>query len=499
MGIEHDCPHCGKHLKIADKYAGQTGQCKGCGELIVVPSFVDPESTLESLSARLETARIDPDRPLPPRAVIAPESDEETSHAPRLGNRLRIVVVALVVPLAVAVIGLPLWARLSSPETNSNASKNGEVPTNTTPGARWTHPATGNQMIFVPRGYLKAREHCVGFATIGSEQNIFYAMNGLEFDMVSEEGFFASGFYMDRMEVSNQAYEKYVLATGAKPPSLWSHGKCPESLANCPVIVTLDEAREYAKWAKLDLPDSCDFRAALADKQGMYPWADDVPSMTIQGLVDVNNKSETPQVVKPCGANKEDVTPLGIVDIAGNAPEWLLGRLRYVSGAWSARLIEERDDAEGARNSKGDNLTNLQCLMGVVKSEDTLYCAAVNIKSMDARAGFRCVYYPRNIPFEQPKKNTENVKDTNEHISVFVKNALDCDVSVRLTSGEAFLLARGDSKTLHLLAGSYTIMAIRGDSSGRSTTFRKCLLPVYRSPFLNLTITWTIDEKAFTR
>jgi len=41
--IELDCPHCGKHLSIAEQYAGQTGSCQGCGGAITVPGgFVPP-------------------------------------------------------------------------------------------------------------------------------------------------------------------------------------------------------------------------------------------------------------------------------------------------------------------------------------------------------------------------------------------------------------------------------------------------------------------------
>ena len=35
--IELYCQHCGHHLKIPDKYAGQSGTCKNCGKQIVVP------------------------------------------------------------------------------------------------------------------------------------------------------------------------------------------------------------------------------------------------------------------------------------------------------------------------------------------------------------------------------------------------------------------------------------------------------------------------------
>lgn len=41
------CPSCGKILNIQDKYAGQTGQCKGCGNKISVPIPFPPVSESE--------------------------------------------------------------------------------------------------------------------------------------------------------------------------------------------------------------------------------------------------------------------------------------------------------------------------------------------------------------------------------------------------------------------------------------------------------------------
>lgn len=38
--IEYNCPHCNNLLKINQKYAGQSGQCKQCGKKITVPGAV---------------------------------------------------------------------------------------------------------------------------------------------------------------------------------------------------------------------------------------------------------------------------------------------------------------------------------------------------------------------------------------------------------------------------------------------------------------------------
>lgn len=43
--IVFSCPHCGKNLKVHDHLAGQTGTCKGCGELIQAPAAPVPAET----------------------------------------------------------------------------------------------------------------------------------------------------------------------------------------------------------------------------------------------------------------------------------------------------------------------------------------------------------------------------------------------------------------------------------------------------------------------
>jgi prepilin-type processing-associated H-X9-DG protein len=37
MPIAFTCPHCGRQTTVADQYAGQSGPCAGCGQLITIP------------------------------------------------------------------------------------------------------------------------------------------------------------------------------------------------------------------------------------------------------------------------------------------------------------------------------------------------------------------------------------------------------------------------------------------------------------------------------
>lgn len=37
MPIPFQCPHCGLQLQIAERYAGQTGPCRQCGQSVAIP------------------------------------------------------------------------------------------------------------------------------------------------------------------------------------------------------------------------------------------------------------------------------------------------------------------------------------------------------------------------------------------------------------------------------------------------------------------------------
>jgi len=41
MPISFICPHCGRHTDVAEKYAGQTGPCAGCGRPVAVPTLAE--------------------------------------------------------------------------------------------------------------------------------------------------------------------------------------------------------------------------------------------------------------------------------------------------------------------------------------------------------------------------------------------------------------------------------------------------------------------------
>ena len=51
MAISFTCPHCGKQTNVAEQYAGQTGPCGGCGQMITIPVVAVTAQTMAASAA----------------------------------------------------------------------------------------------------------------------------------------------------------------------------------------------------------------------------------------------------------------------------------------------------------------------------------------------------------------------------------------------------------------------------------------------------------------
>jgi gamma-glutamyl hercynylcysteine S-oxide synthase len=87
-------------------------------------------------------------------------------------------------------------------------------------------------------------------------------------------------FYIDKYPVTNEQYKKFVDATHYQPKDDlnylkdWKNGTYPDGDAKKPVTwVSLEDAREYAKWAGKRLPHEWEWQYAAQGTDGrLYPW-----------------------------------------------------------------------------------------------------------------------------------------------------------------------------------------------------------------------------------
>jgi gamma-glutamyl hercynylcysteine S-oxide synthase len=87
-------------------------------------------------------------------------------------------------------------------------------------------------------------------------------------------------FYIDKYPVTNEEYKKFVDASHYHPKDDlnylkdWKNGTYPEGDSKKPVTwVSLEDAREYAKWAGKRLPHEWEWQYAAQGTDGrLYPW-----------------------------------------------------------------------------------------------------------------------------------------------------------------------------------------------------------------------------------
>jgi len=125
-------------------------------------------------------------------------------------------------------------------------------------------------------------------------------------------------FYIDRYEVTNEEYAKFIRLTRRNPPSHWPEGQYEVGEARLPVVnVSWNESRDYCEWANKRLPSEAEWEFAARGKDNrIYPYGNEWNPR-------FSNARETnldkPQAV---GSYPDGLSPFGVADMAGNVAEW---------------------------------------------------------------------------------------------------------------------------------------------------------------------------------
>jgi serine/threonine-protein kinase len=141
-------------------------------------------------------------------------------------------------------------------------------------------------------------------------------------------------FFIDRTEVTNEQYQKFIDAAGYAPPPSWQGARFPDGVSLLPVTdVSWGDANAYAKWAGKRLPteEEWEFAARGSDDRRIYPWGeewiDDASNTKSEGA-----EGRRGQGLTPVGQFQKGASPFGLLDMSGNAWEWTASEFKEYPG-----------------------------------------------------------------------------------------------------------------------------------------------------------------------
>ncbi len=133
-------------------------------------------------------------------------------------------------------------------------------------------------------------------------------------------------FFLDRTEVTNEAYNRCVEAGACPRPAYLDTAKSGFPKLEVfrrprhPVSgVSHEAATAYCAWAGKRLPTEAEWERAARGSDGrLYPWGNESPSP--------DRAVYRTKVTKPVGSLPDGAGPYGHLDLAGNVWEWVADR-----------------------------------------------------------------------------------------------------------------------------------------------------------------------------
>jgi formylglycine-generating enzyme required for sulfatase activity len=129
-------------------------------------------------------------------------------------------------------------------------------------------------------------------------------------------------FYLDRTEVTNAAYQRFLEANPAqRQPDDWSLRRFPPGRGEHPVVyVSWFDADHYCRWRGARLPTEAEWeKGARGPKDNIYPWGNTWdPSKANVSSGPFDRGRTLPVGSLPAGAS-----PYGALDMIGNVWEWV--------------------------------------------------------------------------------------------------------------------------------------------------------------------------------
>jgi len=204
---------------------------------------------------------------------------------------------------------------------------------------------------------------------IGKDGAPMVLVPGGEFTMGSDKGdedenpihrVQVNAFYIDKFEVTNGRFAKFVDAIQSEPPWGFDDKNTPVAHVDRPVRwVSWMDAMAYCLWVGKRLPTEAEWEKAARGTDGrVYPWGNDSPTPVhaVYGL-----KEAGEEALSVIGDRAKGQSPYGAHDLAGNLYEWVMDWYaeNYYGNFATAPAVNPRGPKEGtAKVQRGGSYIN---------------------------------------------------------------------------------------------------------------------------------------------
>jgi formylglycine-generating enzyme len=171
-------------------------------------------------------------------------------------------------------------------------------------------------------------------------------------------------FFIDRTEVTVEAYLKCVKARDCEPPypQPGCNGTAKKPRLKHPMnCISKEEAERYCTKQGKRLPSEAEWQAAAGGTDArIFPWGNDAPA---EQLCWRKSSKAPDDGTCPVGSFPEGASPFGALDMAGNVEEWTstvdpdssMGAFRIKGGSYEVDEMdpEASNESIGERGSSG--------------------------------------------------------------------------------------------------------------------------------------------------